>query len=252
MKYNRLLPLLIPFLIFLLSEAFFFYPKMIYISLILGNLLIFFAINQFIKARESEEKWWNFMILPLIFITSLFAYSVLKSSIVIQALFILCSVFLYFYLRLIYYRLIQPLSFRKEEFENICSAGGFISFFFIASVIYGLESFLNISFWPLMILLIAGSSLLLYQFIFISTEVRKNYWVYVTAATLVLVELAWSISFLPLNFNLAGLMLSIIYYLLSGLIKSHLLNSLTKKSVESYLFFSFSIIFITLLTARWM
>ncbi len=252
MKYNRFLPLLIPLLIFLLSEIFFFFPKMIYISLVLGNLLIFFTVIQFIKVGVSDEKWWNFLILPSIFLTTLSAYSVLKNGAVIQALFFLNVVFLYFYLRSIYYYLDKPLSFHKEDFENISSAGGFISFFFISSTVYGLESFLNFSFWPLVVVLIAASSLVLYQFLFANAGGNKNYSVYIVSAALILAELAWSISFLPLNFNLAGLILAIFYYLLSGLTKAHLIGKLNKKTIESYLFFSFGIILITLLTARWM
>lgn len=252
MKYNRFLPLLIPFIIFIFSEVFFFWPKMIYISLALGNLLIFFTVNQFIKTGGSGEKWWNFLILPSVFFIALSAYSVLKSGAVIQILFLLNAAFLYFYLRSIYYFLVQPLSFRKNDFENISSTGGFLSFFFISSAVYGLVSFLNFSFWPLVVILIAASFLILYQFILVNAGSGKNHLIYIISAALILAELAWVISFLPLNFNLSGLILSVFYYLMSGLIKAHLLDRLNKKTVESYLFFSFGVIFITLLTARWM
>lgn len=253
MKYIRILPLLISFLIFLLFEIFFFYPKNIYISLVLSNLLIFFTVSRFIKAAAVRESLWIFLILPVFFLTGLAFYSALISNmLIVQILFIFNSVFIYFYLRSIYYYLIRPPLRESITLGNISSYGNFFVFFFVSSVIYGLQSFLNISIWPMMIVLVFVSGLTVYEVFWANKIEIKQFFVYLLVSSLVLVELAWSIFFSPLNFNVAGLILAICYYMLIGLIRHHLLGSLGAKIVKLYLFSGFGSIVILLLTSRWM
>ena len=253
MKYNRLLPLLIPLINLILFEVFLYNPKMIYVSLVIANLLLFFAINQFTKSSKISNEWWNFLILPTLFITSLSAYSVLAiNKYLVQVLFAANTVFLYYYLRTIYYHLIQPKSYGKFSLENISSYGNFITFFFVASVVYGLQSFLNIPIWSLMVIMAIVSMLIVYQVAWINKINIKLAFIYVIVASMVLVELAWSISFLPLNYNISGLVLAICYYMLIGTIKHRLLDTLDRRTVELYLFFGFGSIIILLITARWM
>jgi hypothetical protein len=252
MKYNRLLPLLIPFLVLLLFEVFFFIPRMIYVCLVLANLLIFFAVNQFIRAGDIVRSWWNFFILPAFFATSLAVYSILfASKLVVQILFVINFIFLYFYLRIIYSYLVQPVSYRDSALENISSLGNFLTFFFVSSVIYGLQSFLNMPTWLLMAVLVIISAFVMHQ-IFWSNKIElKDTFIYILVCCLILVELAWSISFLPLNFNVAGLILAICYYIIIGIIKHHLLGQLDRRKVKLYLIFGLCGILIIMLTARW-
>jgi hypothetical protein len=253
MKYNRLLPLLIPLIVLVLFEIFFFYPRMIYVCLVLANLLVFFTTNQFTKASDVSKSWWKFLILPSFFLTSLAAFTILiPNKFIVQILFILNSIFLYFYIRTIYYYLIQPAFYRNLSLENISSYGNFLTFFFVSSVIYGLQSFLNISIWPLMVIMVVVTALIVYQVLWINRIDNRPAFVYILISSLILVELAWSISFLPLNFNIAGLILAICYYILIGLVRHHLLEKLDKRTIELYLFFGFGSIIIILLTSRWM
>ena len=79
----------------------------------------------------------------------------------------------------------------------------------------------------------------------------REAFVFIIIGSLILLEMAWSISFLPLNFNIIGLILAICYYMITGFIKYYLLDNLNKKIVKSYLLIGFGSIFILLLTARW-
>jgi hypothetical protein len=253
MKYIRILPLAIPFLIFLLFELFFFYPKNIYVALVISGLLVFFAVSRFAKEAQARERLWNFLILPVFFLTGLGFYSALISShLFVQILFIFNSVFLYFYLRSIYYYLIKPLGQGDLPLENIYSYGSFLVFFFISSLIYGLQSFLNIPIWPMMIALVFIAGLVVYGVMRANEIKTKEVLIFILISSLVLVELAWSISFLPLNFNIAGLILALCYYMFTGLAKHHFLEKLDKKIARLYLLSGFGSITILLLTARWM
>lgn len=253
MKYIRILPLIIPFLVFLLFEFFFFYPKNIYVSLVLSNLFIFFAVSRFARETQARESFWNFLILPVFFLTGLGFYSALISSrVLVQILFIFNSVFLYFYLRSVYYYFVKPLGRESMPLENIYSYGSFLAFFFVSSLIYGLESFLNIPIWPMMMALVFIAGLIVYGVMRANGIKTGEVLIFILISSLVLVELAWSISFLPLNFNIAGLILALCYYMFTGLARHHFLEKLDKRITKLYLLSGFGSIIILLLTARWM
>ncbi|MBI4812439.1 hypothetical protein HY798_03315 [Candidatus Falkowbacteria bacterium] len=253
MLYLRLLVLIVPFIVFLLFEWFFFYPKMIYVALALANLSIFFTAWQFARTSLVDKKWWNFFLLPAIFITSLAAYSLISSSkFLVQILFAVNVIFLYFYCRSIYYFLLQPTLFKEAAFENIYSYGNFLAFFFLSAVAYGLQSVLNLPVWPLIIIIYPLFLALTHGAMWASGAREKGGVIYTLINCLVLIELWWSISFLPLNYNVAALILSICYYMSVSLIRLYLLGGLNKKMARLYLIFGFSSIFLVLLTARWL
>ncbi len=253
MKHNRVLPLLTPFIVFTLFELFFFNPKIVYVALVFANLLIFFTITRFTKESDASKDWWNFLILPALFTTGLAAYSVLfANNFIVQLLFVFNLVFLYFYLKIIYYYLIRVKSYKNLSLENISSYGNFLAFFFVSSVVYGLQSFLNMPVWPLMVIMAAVAALMIHQMVWANMIEEKFALVYVLIGSLVLVELAWSLSFLPLNFNAAGLILAICYYMLTGLVRHHLSDNLKKRTVKLYLSLGLGSILLILLTTRWM
>ncbi len=252
MKLNRLLPLLIPLLIFALEEMYFFYPKLIYIAVVLINLFIFFAVWQFCAASQVDKQWWNYFILPAVMSSVIIGYSIfLSSKLIIQFLFILNLFFLYFYLRHIYYYLINPSAYEIFSIENISSYISWFSFFMLSSVIYGLQSFLNLPILNLALIFLAVSILIIYQVIWVNKIDFKSGLPYILISCLLLVELCWSISFLPFNYNISGLCLAICFYVIIGLIKNYLLDKLDANKVKMYLMLGSISLFLILLTAKW-
>lgn len=251
--FNRILPLVIPLLTLILFEVFFFNPPMIYVVVVLIILFIFFAIWQFSRDSDAGKDWWNFLILPSLLTISVIAYSTLLSSrLVIQLLFFLNIVLLYLYLRYIYYYLVRPSHYQAFSIENISSYGNFLTFFLAVTTIYGLQSFLSIQTWPLIVIILIVSGLIIYQVMWANKIDLRSGLIYILVSCLVIVELAWAISFLPVNHNIAGLTLAICYYILIGLVKHFLLDRLDKKTVRLYLGFGLTSLFIILITARWL
>jgi len=252
MKLNRLLPLFIPLAIYALDEMYFFYPKLIYVAAVSINLLIFFAVWQFCAASQVDKQWWNYLILPAVMSTAVMAYSVfLSSKPVIQLLFFLNLVFLYFYLRHIYYYLLNPSVYEVFSIENISSYVSWLSFFLLAATIYGLQSFLNLPIFYLALIILAATALIVYQIIWVNKIEFKKGLPYILISCLILVELCWSISFLPFNYNISGLCLAICFYVVIGLIKNHLLDKLNVTRVKMYLILGSVSLFLVLFTARW-
>lgn len=253
MKYNRALPLVVPIIIWLLLEFYLFNTKLIYWLGALSILIIFFTARRFCRESLIDKNWWNFSILPIIFLIAVIFYStMLQNALTIQVIFALVLIFLYFYLRFSYYYLIRPVSYKVASIENISSYVNLISVFLFSASIYGLEAFLNFPVWPLMLVLAIFSGLAIYQIFWTSKIELKASLIYVIICPLVIIELAWALSFLPLNYNVSGLILAICYYVLIGLTKLKLLDMLDMPKVKLYLYFGLISILVVLLTSRWL
>ncbi|MFA4833494.1 MAG: hypothetical protein WC619_01440 [Patescibacteria group bacterium] len=256
MKYSRLLVLIAPVLILIFSELVIFLPSLFFTSLLLSNLAVLAAILVFIKAGKTKKTFDIYLgtaILPLGFLSSIFVYSSLAvNRFFIQFLFLAAVGFIYFYLRYLYYYLVRPEFCSGDTLKNFSSFGNFFIIFFSASAIYGLQSFLNLPVWLLMIFMLIITFLAVYQIMWTNKVEIKPAFAHILVSGVVLLEIGWSISFLPLNHNMAGLVLAICYYILISLSLSFLDNNLDRKIIKQYLVFGFIGIFIVLLSARWM
>ena len=253
MKLNRLLPLIIPALVFLLEEMYYLSPKLIYVAAVLVNLLIFFTVWQFSQTSEIDKRWWNYLILPAVMSVAVMSYSVFLSfKLIIQLLYFFNLVFLYLYLRYVYYYLLNPLAYEVFSIENISSYINWLTFFLLAATVYGLASFLNLPISWLVLIMISLTSLLVYQIIWANKIELMPSLPYILISCLILVELFWSISFLPFNYNISGLSLAICYYVVIGLVKNHLLLKLDAAKVKMYLILGSISLLLILSTAKWM
>ncbi|MEA3463876.1 MAG: hypothetical protein U9R14_02275, partial [Patescibacteria group bacterium] len=234
---------------------------------VLVNLAIFFTIWQFSKTglavkklsnkTDNINKDWRLclsgMILPSMMSTAVAVYTILLSNrFIIQLLFILNIILLYFYLRCIYYYLARPAAYKQFSIENISSYCNFLIFFLVAAAVYGMQSFLNIQIWLLMIIILVTAGLIVYQILWANKIELSKGIIYILISCLILAELSWSISFLPLNHYVAGLTLALCYYMLIGLIRYYLLDALNGRRIKLYLCVGFIGLFIVLVTARWM
>jgi hypothetical protein len=256
MKYSRLLVLLTPILIFIFLELVVFNHSLFFVSLLLANLAILAAVLVFLKASKAEKNLGVYLgvaVLPLGFLSSIFVYSSLVvNKFFIQFLFLAASGFIYFYLRYIYYYLVRPEFCRADTIKIISAAGNFFMVFFSASAVYGLQSFLNLPVWLLMVCLLFMIFLAVYQIMWANKIKIKTALAFILIIGVILFEVGWSISFLPLKHDINGLVLAVYYYILIGLSFSYLAGSLNRKIVKNYLIFGFLGTLLVLLTARWM
>src|SRR3989339_557000 len=220
MKYNRFLPLIISIFTQILLEVFVFIPKSIYVVLLIILLLFFFSIRQFVLAGGKKEKIFPLFILPGIFTIGAVVFStMIANKMVIQILIFFNTSFIYFY--------------------------------FSVSAVYGLNAFLKVSIWILIILLMLVIMAIMYQILWTYKIDLKTGYFYILLVCLVLVEIAWVASFLTLSYYVLGLLLAQCYYILTGIIKLHLRNRLSNRNLKLYLIYGFLSIFLVLLTARW-
>lgn len=254
MNYNKRLPFITAVFNYILLQVYFFWPSLIYIALVFQILVFLFVIRQFLRAskRKYSGRWYHYFIWPFNFTFGLVAFSVLiPSTLILQAVFLVYFLLVFYYLKLVYRRLLKPDTFDRPEFDNFSSYANFVSFYFLSSAIYGLQTFLNVNISSLIFAVILFAYLTIFQVYWVNKiDLKKNLH-FVLFIVLILTQIAWATSFLTLSFYILGLILAVSYYILIGIVRFYILGTLDARLVSLYLIFGFSSILLVLLTTRW-
>jgi hypothetical protein len=203
---------------------------------------------------QNKPDWWRFAILPSAFYLGTLLYgSLLRLDRVwiMQLLFLLAAAVIYYYYRYTYFYLFRPVKYRVASIENLSLYANFFSFFFTVAGLYGIQSSLNAPLWQFILFLSLFTVAVLYQLLWANKLSVQESIVFLLVDVLVIIELAWSLAFWPVNYHIAGLTLAIIYYCLSNLTRLHLLHELDKNKIKTYLIYSAGILALLWLTAQW-
>lgn len=252
MKLSRLLVIFLPLFTWLLAQAYLIWPEFFYIAFLLSALAIVF-VAFYLKQAGPTTPWYLPTILPLIFLFSVSVYISFCTNLwLVQILFLVLLIFQFSYFKSLYYFWNRPDLYSDEDMKITKSYASFLTIFWLAADVYGLQSLLNFDVWPMMLLFIA----LVFSLIYINLKSEghnlKIAWQFSTLITLVISEATWVFVFLPLNYNISGLVIAIIYYLSSNLVNLYLQNALTPKKIKLYLILSFTGLAILLFTAGWL
>lgn len=252
MKYNKFLTLIVPVLSFIFLEIYFFYPKSVFVILVLLFSIIFFIARQFIRASEKKDAIINVISLPTLFVFgSVFVSFFIANKLVIHLLFIVDLIFLYYYFKMLYYYFLGFELYQKVNMEYLSTYGNFVAFYFMAVSFFGLQLFLDIAVWKLILFLATVVFLIVFQTSWAGEINKETSFFYGLLLSLIMLELAWGITFLTLSYYILGLILTISFYVLIGLIRFYLFGNLNKEKVKMYLVFGLISVSIALLTARW-
>jgi hypothetical protein len=239
-----------PLLIFLLLEYFVYNIGNIFYILFVILFLVFFSVKNIKVRGDLDIKWYIFLIFPILLEISFVTYLMMEMDYLRPHLLLLVnSVILYFYFRTL--RSFFSGVDRGDSLNNITIFGNFILVFFMASSVYGLQSFLRFPVWILMIVFVVFLAMIVYSVMYINKIKYNIALFYVLIVCLVMMELAWSIYFLPVTYKISGLVLAIGYYIIMGLSRHHLKDSLNPRTVKLYFSFGFVSIILVLLTSRW-
>lgn len=240
--------------IWLLLETFIFWPKFFYVALFLLNVALVAAVY-FLVRRAAGYRWWNLWILPFLVLNSVVAYMILIPQDVwfnkffIQALFILVIGFNFSYFKNAYDSVFHPE--QPNNMLALSSNFSFLSWFFLLSAVYGLQLFLNLSYWILVLVLIVLSLVTTHQYLWVNNLKGKDNYIFVFLSAFIVAQLAWSIYFLPFDYNSLGMMMALIYYVFLNLIRLYLNHNWNRKNLKSLLVFSGVIMLLILLTLKW-
>ena len=246
---SKLYLLLLSFFSFLVFELLLISPRLVYYIPFIFVALFFYLMKVLFKKNEINKRVVKFFIYPVIsqFLFLLFLL-IQFNNFYVHYIIIFNSVFIYYFFKTL-------IMYLREEnlvsINNLLSFANFILVYFLSTSLYGFQSLLNMSVWILMIFFVVFLAYIIY-FVMMMNKIPSSVYVfYVLLCSLLMLELSWTISYLPLSYKLSGLILAISYYMLLGLIKHHLTDKLNKRLVKLYLGFGSTSILLILLTSRW-
>lgn len=238
-------------LFFLLIISAFIWSQAFYWILIAFNILFLFYFFKSKKIILEKKDYW-FFVLPGLFINSLFFYlSLLVSKFyIILFLIIGLSISFYYFIGL-RKRFFRKSSLSSDGFSIWSDVLSFLFLFLSTSFFYGLTYFLNIGNWILFLGIFFVLLVSSWQNIFLVKENIKSTIFFGSLFLFSVLPLAWVLFFLPFNYNILGLLLSLCYYLGLSLIRFYLTKSLTIKKIKYNLIFIISLLTIILLLVKW-
>jgi hypothetical protein len=252
MKLPRFAVIILPLLVWLLSETYLIWPELMYFSLITSAVLVI-GVSFILKTPERRTPWWATAILPLVFIASSAVYVSLQTSrFLIQLVFFALLIFIFSYFKDLYYFWQRPDLYDEEAHTRIRAYGGFLTIFFAGADLYGLQSLLSLTVWPLLIAFAVIALAVCHDNLGLNNQSRRTIWQFMALDAFLLLETAIVFVFWPLNYNVTGLALGIVYYMLINLTRLYLQQALTSKKIKLYLIISYAGLAVLLLTARWL
>lgn len=251
MKRSRLLINFLPLALLFLSLVFLFYRIFFYAALGLGALLIVLSIKYLVE-KSSSRPWLPFVFPPLlVFLGGEFYVILLYNYFFLFLIFSVIIWFTYAYLRSLYYYLAYGAPEREGKIDSLLLSGGFISIWTFSSALFNIQAFLN---WPFWFLLLIFAPFVWLSFANFSWW-QKNFSsasLVIFFNTVVLLELTWVLSLLPLNYNILGFLLALFYYFLLFSLRLSWRRELNRRRLRLVLIGSLIIIFLILLTAAWL
>ncbi len=246
MKNNFFWIFLSPLAIFAVSEACFVWQKLFFPGLAISIILLFYSIKKMTGGRMFTPDFLWLLFVPAFFLVSSAAYAlILPEKILIQIIFFGQLLFIFYFLKNL------SGGIKTTFLENISSWGNFLSLFFAFSFLFGIKTFLGLP--------AVYSSMGFLLIIFLATA--ETFWAnkisggeslpFIFLIPLILLQLSWTLYFSPLNHDIHGLILTILYYMALGIIRPLLRENLSKKIIKFYLFGGLASIAVLLFTAKW-
>jgi len=201
-----------------------------------------------------DKKRLSFFVLPFLFINFLSFYSsLLINKWLIFGIVLLAMFFSYYYFVEFRLRLNRDFDFNLGNFFVLSDVEGLLLVFLGASFIYSLPYFLNFKNWMLLIIIVLILFFAIWQNILIVNKQKQKQETLRSSFLflLVLLPIVGSLFFLPFNFNVLGLILTLCYYTGLSFIRFHLSETLTNKKIKYNLIFIIVLLLTIFLTVRW-
>lgn len=250
--FNRIIPFLVPVFVFVMTEQILLAPKQLYWLLAAVLLVCTLSIWQLTGQRVSSVKFWRFLITPLLFTAGGILYLIFLEDPFYKQLFLLVyTLMIWIFLEVIYMRFNFRPKYQVHSLENIFTHLDIVALFLISSGLFSLIVFLNFDFWISFGIFSLVCLLLTYQLVWTADAILATAWPHAIVITLATAEMFLAISFLPTSIYVNGLLVTLTYYLISGLSRNALLGHLQYRVVRRYVAVSVLAAIIVLATAKW-
>ncbi len=217
--------------------------------ILLGSLWI---LHFDLREKIARNSYIYFLIRTLLLLSSGIIFVAFLQGFVFRQVLVLVLATSFFILFRAFNAFIRK-GFRFAPISrNNLSLVTFFTAFLSYAIIFG--GYLYFS-WPgyLLMILIALVSFLIFNQSFWQHDLfQPKRFVYILGASFLLGEVAWVMSYTPINYLAGGLVFLVIYYVLWGLTQHYFEGVLTRRLVLEHLIIAFIALALVLSTARWL
>ncbi|RJR30872.1 hypothetical protein C4569_03750 [Candidatus Parcubacteria bacterium] len=251
-KVKRAIPLIVSLMVFLTLYQMALKPRLFYKltpTVIVG---IVAAVTAFVLSKPREKRFFNYYIPPLLYLFGVLSFLLfIEINIIKIAFAFIFSFLIWIFLENLYLSFNQPQKYQLYGFQNFSNYFNLITVFLIYSSFYGYIVFLRVPLWPLLIAVAVVTFLVLEELMWASEINLKRSWLYNLVTVIIIAEGFWTVAFLPSSMYVDGLILTVIYYLLSGVFLNKLLGILDNSVIRRYVIISVIILAVVLMSAKW-
>jgi len=237
------------FKLVLMSLIYFLGLELIVFESSLLPIVLFFLTTAALFEGKKMGKKWKFSILPVFFVISSIALLSLIAPVYEQQIFIILSSAMFYLLVLGICRLEAYLGDQTARGMLMAVTSTTIFFSFTSS--YGLYLNFLVPLFVLMLVCLAVTFLVSYQYFSIIEKERRKIFLYSFILALIMTEIVWTMNFWPFGYLTTGVVMLILYYVLWDLTQSYFLNLLSRKRVIANMIFFSAMIVLVLLSAKW-
>jgi len=249
---KRIAVIFFPLLLLIGLELLFLKIELVYILFVVCLLILLLSLKLLIKEKVLSKIFFYLSVLPLLLYIFTYSFLLFVSSVNIRHLVIIsfCLLMVIYLENLFLYYFYQKY-YKPNSLENISALFNLLIFFLVIISLNAFYIFINLPIWMLSLVLIIVMILMIYQAYWIN-KIKSNYkLIYLIAIIILILEFFWSIAFLPANFYLNSIILTILYYCIWGLLKGKLSDRFEKKMVWRYSVISLILIAVVIFTSRW-
>ena len=203
-------------------------------------MLVLLTYNYWYLNRHHLFSVWSWL-KPLFLISGLVAVLLVLASGFLKGLYILCFIITVYFVELYLNLISEQVNFLLTlvSYFGICLGLAALSFYAPD------RSTISLVFLGILTFMIARSS-----FDYIPQSVsKKNFYAAILAFSVL--EISWTLGFLPFHFSIYALLLFNIFYFLWIIIYNHLFSNLSFKKISFHLIFSTLIIVLAIISTPW-
>ena len=250
--FNRIIPALSAIIIFILLEKLLQTPKQIFWIVFLVIVFVILSVWQLTNRKLLNKKFWQFIITPVLLVVNGVLFLVFLDSTIIRQIFLIILVVgIWTYFEVVYLWLHSRPKYQPHSLENISTHLNLLTIFLSASGLFSLIIFFGLSQWALALIFVIISGLLTHQMVWASGATLRSDWPYVFVITLAVTQVFIAVSFLPTSIYVNGLVITLAYYVMTGISRNWLLDIKNNKVIRRYLTISFVSLVVILATAKW-
>lgn len=245
----------LPLIVFAMLEyLFFFYsqkPTVIFWFIILSAIIVSFGVMVIIGERNFRS-FFLFLTTPLFLVLGQFIFVLfLEGKLLRHIIAIIPTMILGIFLENTYVHFQKKEKYEQYSMGNILSFLSLIILYLFAASLFGFIVYLNVSLWIATFIIMFVAFIVTEQVMYFHEVSFQKSWPYLVIISLVVGEFFWVINFLPSSLYVNAFILTVLYYLMIGVSRNHLLGILNRSVFFRYFFISIFSLLVVLITAKW-